>query len=167
MQKTIPSNKFFLFAVICSLNGCATKEENLVSGADVYQTADKTQPVRSVKIIRVLPTKIEFDNSQAQFALGVSSAATRGIGGFYGGAGSLGTMGTTIDGGSIDNSTGLSAPDRVSVDGVSITYTFNENTITSSQAGRLCEFRPGVSILLTNDENQTRIKTNSSCPIEK
>jgi hypothetical protein len=168
MQKKISINKFLLITVLSNLNGCAATEENLVSSADKLQV-ENTPPVKSIKIISVLPTKIEVDNSQAQFALGVSSAAARGIGGIYGGAGSLGTMGTTIEGGSIGNSTGLAIPDKVLVDGVSISYSFNEKTFTTSQPGRTCEFQPGTTVLLANDNdvNKTRIQPNASCPVEK
>ena len=171
MQKKISINKFLLIAVLSNLNGCVATEENLVSSADKLQSVDNTPPVKSIKIISVLPTKIEVDNSQAQFALGVSSAAARGIGGIYGGAGSLGTMGTTIEGGSIGNSTGLAVPDKVLVDGVSISYSFNEKTFTTSQLGRTCEFQPGTTVLLANDNendvNKTRIQPNATCPVEK
>jgi hypothetical protein len=115
----------------------------------------------------VLPTKIEVDNYQAQFAASALSAATRGMGGRYGGAGTLGTMGTTIEGGTIGNSTGLMVLDKVVVDGVSITYSDNQKIVTSSQTGRVCEFSPGQSRLIETDDNETRIQSNATCPVEK
>jgi outer membrane lipoprotein SlyB len=160
-------NKLALIVVLSILIGCAATNENLHTTAYKAQQVNRVQAAKSIKIISVSPIKIEVGNSQAQFASALLSAATRGMGGRYGGVGSLGTMGTTIEGGSIGNSTGLMIPDKVLVDGVSISYLQNEKVFTFTQAGRACKFHPGTTIIMTTDVNETRIQPNASCAPEK
>lgn len=157
--------KLIQLSVLIILNGCNATEKNLHSTADKNHQDTTVKVAKSIQIITVLPAKIEADNYQAQFAASALSAATRGIGGRYGGVGTLGTMGTTIEGGTIGNSTGLMAPDKVVVDGVSITYSDNQKIVTSSQTGKVCEFKPGPSIIdSTADVNEARILPNATCP---
>ncbi len=160
--------KVVLMSILIAINGCAATEENLNSTIDKSHQDTTVKTVKSIQIITVLPAKIEVDNYQAQFAASALSAATRGIGGRYGGVGALGTMGTTIEGGTIGNSTGLMAPDKVVVDGVSITYSDNQKIVTSAQIGKVCEFKPGPSVIdSTADVNETRVQPNATCSVEK
>jgi hypothetical protein len=160
--------KFLLMSALIIMYGCSAAEKNLNSTADKNPQDATVQTSKSIQIISVLPAKIEADNYQAQFATAALSAATRGIGGRYGGVGTLGTMGTTMEGGTIGNSTGLMAPDKITVDGVSITYSDNNQLITSLQTGKVCEFRPGPSTLdSTSDFTKIQIQPNTTCPEQK
>jgi hypothetical protein len=163
--RSLQMNKFVLMLALIIMYGCSATEKNLNSTTGKNPQVTNVQTSKSIQIISVLPTKIETDNFQAQFAASALSAATRGISGQYGGVGSLGTMGTTIEGGTIGNSTGLMAPDKITVNGVSITYSVNKEIVTSSQTGKACEFKPGPSILdSTADVTKIRILPNATCP---
>jgi len=160
-------NKFFLMAVISLLSGCSTTSENMQSNSTVAGLGDTVQSPNPIKITAVTSIKLKADNAQAQFAAAQLAALTRGIGGRFGGVGSLGTAGTTIDGGTLGNSTGLMIPDKVLVDGVSITYLANEKMFTTAQPGRACDFQPGSATLLSDGDNETRVQSNARCQTDK
>ena len=57
--------------------------------------------------------------------------------------------------------------DKVKVEGVSLTYKQGTKVYTSTQAGRKCQFKPGLAVVITTKANETRIQPNSECPAKK
>ncbi|MFA6095062.1 MAG: hypothetical protein WC757_04225 [Candidatus Paceibacterota bacterium] len=55
--------------------------------------------------------------------------------------------------------------DKVLVDGVSISYSQNEEMFSSAQVGKLCEFKPGTAIMISTSQSETRIQPNAVCPV--
>jgi outer membrane lipoprotein SlyB len=152
------------------LTGCAATGENL--RGDVYKAGqvNTAQAAKTVKILAVLPAKIEVDNSkqrqQAQVGGGVLGAVLGGLGGGFGTHGNpLVTTATTLAGGAIGAGIGSMVAADVLVEGVSITYVSNNQTLNSAQVGKVCEFHPGTALLISTSPTETRIQANSVCPV--
>jgi outer membrane lipoprotein SlyB len=164
-------NKIALLAVVSILSGCAATGENLQSNVYRAGQVNTAQAARSIKIITILPAKIEVDNSeqkkQAQVGGAILGALAGGLGGGFGGLGGLGTTGTTIAGGAVGAGAGSLVSDKILVEGVSIAYSENGKMFTSAQVGRACEYRPGATIIISTSPTETRIQPNASCPVEK
>jgi len=164
-------NKIALLAVASILSGCAATGESLQSNVYRAGQVNTAQAARSIKIITVLPAKIEVDNSeqkkQAQVGGAILGALAGGLGGGFGGLGGLGTTGTTIAGGAAGAAAGSLVSDKILVEGVSIAYSENGKMFTSAQVGRACEYRPGTTIIISTSPTETRIQPNASCPVEK
>ena len=164
-------NKIALLAVVSILSGCAATGENLQSNVYRAGQVNTAQAARSIKIITVLPAKIEIDNAeqkkQAQVGGAILGALAGGLGGGFGGLGGLGTTGTTIAGGAAGAAAGSLVSDKILVEGVSIAYSENGKMFTSAQVGRACEYRPGATIIISTSPTETRIQPNASCPVEK
>ncbi|RIZ70054.1 MAG: hypothetical protein D0530_08675 [Methylococcales bacterium] len=164
-------NKIALLAVVSILSGCAATGANLQSNVYRAGQVNTAQAARSIKIITILPAKIEVDNSeqkkQAQVGGAILGALAGGLGGGFGGLGGLGTTGTTIAGGAVGAAAGSLVSDKILVEGVSIAYSENGKMFTSAQVGRACEYRPGATIIISTSPTETRIQPNASCPVEK
>ncbi len=165
-------NKLVMMIVVISvLNGCAATGANLQSNVYKAGQVNMAQAARSIKIITVLPAKIEVDNSQqkkqAQVGGAILGALAGGLGGGFGGIGGLATTGTTVAGGAVGAAAGSLVSDKVLVEGVSITYSENGQMFSSAQVGKLCEFHPGTTIIISTAPNETRIQPNATCPVEK
>lgn len=152
------------------LMGCATTGERYAS--NVY-TADKVntrQEVKAVKIIAVLPAKVEVDNTQAkqnaQIIGGVLGALAGGLAG-HNLDGGRGTFSGGAIGGGVGVAAGSLVSDKTLVDGVSITYTEGAKTYNSAQVGQLCQFSPGTAVMVTSEMKETRIQPNATCPVKK
>lgn len=150
--------------------GCSATGEKYAS--NVY-TADKVntqQEVKTIKILAVLPAKVEVDNSeakqQAQIIGGVLGALA---GGFAGNRmdGGRGTLTGAAVGGTVGVAGGTLVKDKVLVDGVSIAYEQGSKTYNSAQVGRPCEFVPGTAVMITTEAKETRIQPNSVCPVKE
>lgn len=164
-------NKIALLAVASILSGCAATGENLQSNVYRAGQVNTAQAARSIKIITILPAKIEVDNSeqkkQAQVGGALLGALAGGLGGGFGGLGGLGTTGTTIAGGAVGAAAGSMVSDKILVDGVSIAYSENGKMFTSAQVGRACEYKIGATIIISTSPTETRIQPNATCPVEK
>ena len=165
-------NKIILAAAVATiLTGCAATGENLQ--ANVYKAGqvNLAQAARTIKIITVLPAKIEIDNAEqkkkAQIGGALLGALAGGLGGGYGRLGGLGTAGTTIGGGAAGAAIGSLVDDKVLVDGVTIAYSENGKMFTTAEVGKLCQFAPGNTIIVSTAPNETRIQPNAVCPVEK
>ncbi len=151
-------------ASVAFLTACATGEEYR---ADVFDSTkvNQEQVVEIVNILMVAPAKVAVDNKankqRAQMAgaiLGAFAGALIGNGhgsrGATAGAGIGGVTGAV--GGSM-------VPDKVVVDGVSLTYQKAGSTkiLNSAQVGKPCEFKEGRAMLLSSDGKETRIQPNN------
>jgi hypothetical protein len=61
---------------------------------------------------------------------------------------------------------GSGVSDKALVDGVTITYKLNEQLLSSTQVGKMCEFQSGTAMMISTTGNETRIQPNNaeSCP---
>lgn len=165
--------KYFLLTALTSslvLAGCTNvSSEDL--GADVYDTTqlNTKQETKTVTILSVLPAKVLVDNKENKQMAQAAGAILGGITGAVLGyqhsnlaAAAAGTAGAT--GGVI---AGSMVKDKVQVEGVSLTYKQGSKVYTSTQAGRKCQFKPGLAVVITTKANETRIQPNSECPAKK
>ena len=155
---------------LCFLAACQPPGENLQ--ANVYRAGqvNQQQEAKVVSVLAVMPAKIEVSNEQAQKAaqvaggiLGVVGGAAIGnsFGGNRGGNALLGGLA----GGAAGASAGSLVPDKVLVDGVSITYVDHGRTLNSAQVGKMCEFAPGKAVVISTGPGETRIQPNTTCPL--
>lgn len=161
-----------ILAGLAMLGGCVSNtgerhQSNVYSATQV----NMKQEARTVNILAVMPAKIEVDNKEGK-------AAAQGIGAFFGAVlGAAATnqqRNTTVGGnaaggllgGAIGAGAGSLVSDKVLVDGVSLTYIENGKTLNSAQVGKSCEFKPGVAVMISMSEKETRIQPNDKCPVE-
>lgn len=166
MKKMIP------MLALASLVGCAATGENLKGNVYKAGQVNTAQAARTIKIISVLPAQIEVDNSkqkqQAQVGGAVLGALAGGLAGGFGGIGTGGTVATTVGGGALGAAAGSLVADKVLVEGVSIAYMENDQMLTSSQVGKICEFKVNqTALIISTGPNETRIQPNATCPVEK
>jgi outer membrane lipoprotein SlyB len=163
--------KSIAILTIILITGCAATGENLKGNVYKAGQVNTTQSARGIKILKLMPAQVEVDNSQqkqqAQVAGGVLGALAGGLGGGFGGIGSLGTAGTTVAGGAIGVGAGSMVADKVLVQGVTIAYSENNKMFTSTQVGQLCEYKLGNAVIVSTGNQEIRIQSNSSCPVEK
>jgi outer membrane lipoprotein SlyB len=142
--------------------------------ANVYgeNQVNTQQAAKVVNILAVLPARVEVDNSQnqqtAQLVGGILGAVG---GGLLGGAASendpTGAAIGATSGGTIGVVAGSLVPSAVLVEGVSITYEDQGQTMNSAQVGKLCEYAPGRAIVVITGPGVTRIQPNATCPLPK
>ena len=148
------------------LVGCSSTGEEY--SASTYNTGqiNRQQEVETIKIISVMPAKIQVDNSEAkskaQLVGGVVGAL---VGGYAGNR--LDSGRGTITGGAVGGAVGATAgsmvDDKTLVDGVTITYQKDGTTYSSSQVGKRCEFVPGDAVMIKTSYHETRIQPNATC----
>lgn len=153
-----------------ALAGCQAPGENLKANVYRADQVNTAQAATIANILAVMPAKIEADNTQqkqvAQLAGGILGAAAGGVAGSnlftrnkVGGT-ALGAVG----GGAVGAMAGSLVPDKILVEGVSITYEMNGRTLNSAQVGRNCEYAPGKAVLVSTSPIETRIQPNATCP---
>lgn len=152
------------------LSSCANGSQY---AGNVYKSGqvNQQQEAKTVKILAVLPAKVEVDNAEGKKNAQIIGGLLGAIGGAVAGneladnkpdgilVGGVGGGATGIAAGSLVN-------DKVLVDGVSIAYTYKGKTLNSVQVGKKCEFTPGTAILITTEKNEARIQPNATCPEE-
>lgn len=157
------------FGGLFLLAGCQQPGANLA--ANVYQAnqVNQSQNAEVINILSLSPAKIEVSNSQnqkdAQVVGGVLGALA---GGLVGGEVSGGTVGTGLGGAALGGIGGAAAgslvPGKVLVDGVTIGYTQNGSLHTSTQVGKMCQFKMGQALVIITKANETRVQPNAVCP---
>ena len=154
---------------ILMIAGCAaTGEENR---ANVYKAgqANQAQEAKVIKILAVLPAKIEIDNSAQKKNAQVAGAL---IGALLGASASRNTTSSdkkaaeVLGGAAAGAGAGSLVSDKVLVEGVSLTYIYNEKTLNSVQVGKACEYAPGDAVMVSTTATETRIQPNTQCPKE-
>jgi outer membrane lipoprotein SlyB len=157
-------------AALAGLAGCEQPGANIQ--ANVYRAGqvNQRQEAKVVDVLAVLPAKIEVGNEQARATAQIFGGLIGGIGGALIGnsVGGYHHTANTFLGGAAGGATGALAgslvPDRVLVDGVSLTYMDNGRTLNSAQVGRMCEFKRGQAIVIATGPGETRIQPNDICP---
>lgn len=68
-----------------------------------------------------------------------------------------------LAGGAVGNiAGGAVGGDRTSyVDGVQLTFRYNNKLYNSAQVGRVCEFKPGLAVMISTTPTETRIQPNN------
>jgi len=164
-------NKMVLIAVMSVLTGCAATGENLKGNVYKAGQINTAQAARGIKILKLMPAQIEVDNiqqkHQAEVAGGILGALAGGLGGGFGGIGTGGTIATTAGGGAIGVAAGSLVSDKALVEGVTIAYSENAKMFTSSQVGKLCEYKLGDAVVVSTTQNETRVQSNATCPVVK
>lgn len=153
--------------------GCAPKGDDL--GGDVYDAYDlnSKQRTKVVTILDILPAKVAVDNSDnrrtAQTVGTVIGGAAGAIIGynFRGKSSGVGAGAGGAIGGSLGNVAGSMVSDKKLVEGVTIIYQNGDEKLSSTQAGKQCEFRPGNAVMIITSKNDTRIQANSNCGSRK
>lgn len=164
-------------AIVCVvamiLSGCAATGEQY--GANVYKAGqvNQAQTVRTVQIMATVPAKIEVDNSKNRQN---AQAAGALIGAILGAAAANknssansranNTGAGMVAGGVVGGALASGVSDKTLVDGVTITYKFGEQLLSSTQVGKMCEFKTGIAMMVSTNGNETRIQPNNaeSCP---
>jgi outer membrane lipoprotein SlyB len=166
-MKTLTFNSFALSAALL-LGACATTGDNY--RADVYKAGqvNQQQEVKTIQLIAVMPARVEVDNKEAvkraQIAGGILGALAGGVAGAHiDGQSGVGVAA----GGAVGVAAGSMVADKKLVDGVSLTYSSDGKTYNSAQVGQICEYAPGLAILVSQTETETRIQPNSTCPEKK
>ncbi|MFM4649197.1 hypothetical protein [Aeromonas bivalvium] len=139
---------------------------------NVYDTAqvNQKQEARTVKIISVMPAKVAVDNTEAKKAANtfgaLLGAVAGGAIGYNSGSGksAAGTAAGAVGGGVLGAATGQLVDDTVLVDGVTLAYSEDDKIFSSTQVGKQCEFQPGIALIVSTAENETRIQPNTACP---
>ena len=162
--------KIVMSAVAASLvllSGCQSTGDTYRADTYYAGSVNRAQEVKTVQIVAILPARVAVpnrdDRSQAQagalagIAIGnqVHNAgrSDRMIGGVAGGL-----AGMTLAGAGSGNEN--------LVDGVQITFRYDDKLFNSAQVGRVCEFKPGTAIMVSPSPNETRIQPNKpgGCP---
>lgn len=162
----------FIISTSLFLSGCQTPGENLQANVYKENQVNSTQEAKVVKILAVMPAKIEVDNSQNQKSAETVGALLGAVGGAVlgnqiSGQKGIGTVVGAAGGGIGGAAVGSLVPGKVLVNGVSITYVYKGKTLNSAQVGRLCEYAPGKAVVISSSPTETRIQPNATCPARK
>ena len=164
----------FSVAAIISFSGCTNQADTL--GADVYDvdSLNMQQDAKTVQIINISPAKVAVDNKQAketaQMFGGILGAVGGAVLGHKMGGDRHETAGATaggVAGAAIGAGAGSLVDDKVIVEGVTLAYKQGTKIKTSTQAGRMCQFKEGTSLMITTKNKETRIQPNAICPDTK
>ncbi len=165
------AQKIITVLAIIVMSGCAATGENLKGNVYKAGQVNAAQEARGIKILKLMPAQVEVDNSQqkqqAQVVGGVLGALAGGLGGGLGRIGTGGTVATTAGGAALGVAAGSLVADKVLVEGVTIAYSENGKMFTSTQVGRLCEYKLGDAVVVSTGQNETRVQPNATCPVEK
>jgi outer membrane lipoprotein SlyB len=149
------------------LSACATGA-NLQSNVYRADQVNQRQEAKVISVLAVLPAKVEVNNQQAQQTAQVvggllGALAGTAIANNVGHHSLGGNMFGGAAGGGLGYVAGSMVPGTTLVDGVSLTYVEDGQTLNSAQVGKLCEFQPGKAIVISTGANETRIQPNATC----
>lgn len=152
--------------IIAGLVGCQNPGQQYEASSYNVNELNQRQEAKTIQIIAVLPAKVEVDNSELKNDATKFGALAGAIGGALIGR----NQGEAFAGGAIGGVTGGLLGSAVSgktlVDGVTITYSENNQIFTSTQVGRTCQFKPGTALVVIPKPNQTRVQPNATCPAQ-
>jgi outer membrane lipoprotein SlyB len=153
------------------ITGCSTSGEQYQANVYTAGQVNSRQAAKTVKILAVLPARIEVDNTEgkqnAQMIGGVLGAIAGGVlGNKTTNHSGSGTAVGAVAGAGVGAVGGSLVKDKVLVDGVSITYVEDGQTYNSAQVGKTCEFTPGVALVVSSDGAETRLQPNATCPVK-
>lgn len=168
------------------VSGCQTTGEEHRSDSYTIDQINTAIEAKTVDIITTLPAKVAVDNSEGQKQ---AKSAGMVLGAIMGAA--LGSTNNSqgaaiggLAGGAAGHVSGNLVDSKIMVDGVQITYrqeviedvedVVNGKRVTqvvkrmktfiSAQVGQVCEFQPGISLLVQTVKGSSRIQPNAACP---
>ena len=156
--------------------GCATNTDLSQHSANTYgaHQLNQTQEVKTIEILSVLTARVAVDNTanaKRQAEVGAMMGAI--IGAALGSTNKRRPGATSALGGAagagIGSAVGAATPTVIYQEGVTLTYVSADKTLSSTQVGKACEFKPGLAVMVKtmSQANETRIQPNSVCPEEK
>lgn len=158
-----------LVSAAVGLAGCATGEQHRADSynADMVNTA---QDVKPVMILALNPAKVQVDNSANKKKAEIGGAVVGALLGGAAGGTAKDKSGAKVAGGAavggiVGAAAGSMVDDKVMVDGVSIIFKEDgkgKKPKTSTQVGKLCEFKVGDAFMFTTKNNETRIQPNNA-----
>jgi outer membrane lipoprotein SlyB len=160
--------KILTLSTLALLAGCAQPGADLA--ANVYQ-GDQVNQVQNAKVIDILslsPARVEVSNAQNQKTAEVAGGLLGALaGGVTGNQLGHATGAGLLVGGVAGAAAGSLVPASTLVDGVTIGYTEAGNTLTSTQVGEMCQFQMGKALVVSTQQNETRVQPNATCPPPK
>lgn len=168
MKNTIRSHRLMAAMVAAGLlAGCASGSD-LAANAYSSDQVNTAQKAETVKILAVMPAKVKVTNKQeqrdAQLVGGLLGAI---LGGNTSKSNNQKRVQGAIVGGAAGAITGTLVPGQVLVSGVSITYLYHKQTYNSVEVGNICQYQPGMAVMVSSKANETRIQPNAVCPPTK
>jgi outer membrane lipoprotein SlyB len=164
---------FLILATL--LTACKTPTgENLASNVYSTDQVNQKQESKTIEIIAISPAKIKMENKENKQAAQLLGGLAGGIGG--------GILGHNVSdkydkegaviggvGGAAIGATAATAlvDGEVLVDAVTLSYIHDEKTLSSTQVGKICEFKQGTALMIITQANETRIQPNATCPVEQ
>lgn len=160
--------KFHYFIVLSVvLMGCSAT--GIEHQADVYDSSEVNtqQKAQVITILGIQPAKIKVDNSENQKratkAVGLIGGA---LGAFVGNQSGNAGLGGLVGGGAGAVAGSMTESQSI-VEGVTLIYRLDNETFTSAQVGRLCQFKEGQALMVMSKEKETRIQPNAECPADE
>ena len=161
-------------ALLVALLTSACQAPGAADQANVFSEdqVNTMQAAKVIDILAVLPARVQVDNRQNQQTAQMVGGLLGALGGGLLGGGaaynpvagaSLGAVG----GGAAGIVAGSLVPSAVLVEGVSITYEDEGQTLNSAQVGKHCEYAPGKAVMVITGPGVTRIQPNTTCPLPK
>lgn len=158
--------KLLAIPMVFALSACGTTGEKYEANVYKAHQVNQQQEIQTIKILTVLPAKIEASNREAkekaQLVGGIVGALAGGVIG-----NELDEGRGTLTGGAVGGGVGVAAgslvKDAVIVEGVSLVYEVGGKTFNSVQVGQACAFQPGAAFMVTTYTDETRIQPNAEC----
>jgi len=154
------------------VSGCQATGENL--GSNVYHAdqVNSRQEAKTITIVAIMPAKVEIDNSKQKktaqtIGLILGAVAGAAVGHSLGDQSATNMTIGAAGGAAAGAAAGSMVDDKVLVDGVSITYNDSGKIFSSAQVGKMCEYVPGLAVVIATNASETRIQPNAICPVEK
>lgn len=149
------------------LTGCAN--DGTAYRSDVYWAGqvNQAQEVKTVQIIAVMPARITVDNRYERDESATMGTILGALAGAVIGASVSNSpdavVAGTVGGAALGNVAGKGASGRAEnfVEGVQITFRYDDKIFNSAQVGRVCEFKTGTAIMVSPSPNETRIQPNN------
>ena len=161
--------KLALAAAVASLvlAGCANDGRYYRSDTYAASAVNQAQQVRAVEILSIGTAKVAVsntDNRSDAKTIGTVLGAIAGVAiGSHNNHDTTGRVLGGLAGGALGNlAGGAVAGDRTNyVDGVQLTFRYNNKLYNSAQVGRVCEFKPGLAVMISTTPTETRIQPNN------
>ncbi len=163
--------KFFAASAILALpllTSCQQPGTDLQ--ANVYQAGqvNQVQNAKEITILTVMPAQVEVDNTQNQKTAEVVGGVLGAVGGGLLGGGLTHNSGAGVDSAVLGGVAGAAAGSMVNskalVAGVTIGYNEAGQILTSTQVGQMCQFKAGAALVVSTQQNETRVQPNAICP---
>ena len=161
--------KIALAAAVAALvlSGCANDGRYYRSDTYAATSVNQAQQVRTVEILSIGTAQFAVsstDNRSDAMTIGTFLGAIAGAAsGRHNNHDTASRVLGGLAGGAVGNiAGGAVGGDRTSyVDGVQLTFRYNNKLYNSAQVGRVCEFKPGLAVMISTTPTDTRIQPNN------